>query len=723
MKLAGKTTQDLWAITVSNSTACWKRELFETAWNPEKIVSKCIGNLGNRKAGYQAFYRGLFVLYEQASLTDPLRLRYYGLDFSLANPTLQSFELPVSANARLLASYDNAEGFTDLLICADALLWRSAVDCFTESSKPYESPLAYKSPVAAALSGPISNLWSKQVSVAQAGDKFSLWTLDHSSLLSYQEFQTFPKPTSAGGKLRQSPPKALSPPIPLLDQGSYSDRFASIQNPRFGQKLFVMNDNDMTMSMLQQSIETRIWQAPIDVMIPDSDEIKEFLSHTISVQVEDQSKVQLRNVDLMLCCSTSTEMLVNGVSVRGSPTGTIVNVDEQGSLTVIIPSDGMAAPVLTIKDVPGSNKLLDGRTIDIDPMQKFWDQMTQVKTIEELRDLILADGTPLVRADMSEKDLHKALEAIQDMCKARQELASGGSPTVSATATNADRRWGALFRLKVQEAYDWMVEKIGAAYRLVVNIAGHVWEFIVENFPQLAAAMQKTLEMIGKGWEWVKDKLEKIFPWKDILAVKHALVNITIAGVILGSDVFSNLEQKADECFIDLRKKVRDLKNKNLPKELTNIRISKDPPPPEGMKSTTLADMLKSPQMQYGAYHLRHSAGKQSESDLIGPRSEGETSFDRLFKRLSGILGSVVALAVRFGLNVVDLFSNKEFGLDVLIARIGLELAEDALGIMQKAVVALLGSLSDLLLELADAMNADIKLLIGPLYSRLTQGF
>ena len=290
VKLAGKTTQDLWAITVSNSTACWKRELSKMACNPEKIVSKCIGNLGKRKAGYQAFYRGLFVLYEQASLIDPFRLRFYGLDFSLANPTLQSFELPVPANARLLVSYDNAEGFTDLLVCADALLWRSAVDCFTKSSKPYESPLAYRSPVEEALSGPTSNLWSKQVSVAQAGENFSLWTLYHSPLLSYQEFQIFPKPTSAGEKLRQSPPKALSPPIPLLEQGSHSDRFASIQNPRFGQNHFVTNENSMTISRLQQSVATRIWQAPIDVMIPGSDEIKEIISHTISVHVDDQSK-------------------------------------------------------------------------------------------------------------------------------------------------------------------------------------------------------------------------------------------------------------------------------------------------------------------------------------------------------------------------------------------------------------------------------------------------
>ena len=46
-------------------------------------------------------------------------------------------------------------------------------------------------------------------------------------------------------------------------------------------------------------------------------------------------------------------MLVNGVSVRGSPTGTLVNADEQGTLTVIIPSDGLAVPALNIKDVSG----------------------------------------------------------------------------------------------------------------------------------------------------------------------------------------------------------------------------------------------------------------------------------------------------------------------------------------------------------------------------------
>ena len=345
--------------------------------------------------------------------------------------------------------------------------------------------------------------------------------------------------------------------------------------------------------------------------------------------------------------------------------------------------------------------------------------------MEDLRNLKLPDGTSFVKTDMSDKDLQKAIKAIQDLCKAREDLASRGSQAVTLITASADRQWGAWFWIKnkIQEAYEWAVEKVGAAYKFVVKIAGKVWEFIVENFPQIAAVIQKILEVISKGWEWVKNKFEEIFPWKDILSVKNALVNITTAGVIMGSDIFADLEKKADKCFDDLHKKVRDLKNKTLPKELADIRISKDPPMPVGLHNEKISDLMKSPQMQYGVYHLRHSSSKQSDSSVIGSRSEGETSFDRLYKRLSGIWDSVIALAVRFGANIVDLFSNKEFSLDVLIAKIGLEFAEDALRVIRKAVTALLGSLGDLLLELADAMNAKINIsVIGPLYSKLTQG-
>ena len=723
IKGAGKFTQDIWAVTVSNSTASWKREeRFEMPCNPEEVISKCIANIGN--PNFKAFYRGLFVLYRQASTTVPLQLRFVGLDFTLAHPTLQSFEQPVPAGARFVASYDNPEGFTDLLVCADTLLWRSAVDCFTKSQNPYQRPLIYQSPEGEMSHELMSASDPKQVSVAQAGNKISVWTLDQSALLSYQEFQIFAKPSLKGGN-RQSPPQELSPRIPLLEKSSNGDRFACMQDSRLGQKLFVVNDNGMTMSMLQQSVETRIWQSPIDVMIPNSDEILEFLSHTVSIQIQSESKAPIHDQELLLCCSTSAELLVNGVSVRGSPAGTVVKTDEQGSLTVIIPADGIAAPVLNLRDVPGNSHPLGGRIFNIDPMQKLWDEMAQVKGVEDLRNLKLPDGTPFTKPEMSELDLQKAVKSIQDLCKARQDLAFEGSQALTATTASADSRWGAWlwFKTKLADAYDWAVEKIGAAYKFVLTIAGKTWEFILETFPQVASVLQSVLEIISKGWEWVKNKLEEIFPWNDILSVKNALVNITTAGLIMGSDVFANLEKKADECFDDLRTKVRDLKRMTLPKDLTSIQFSKDPPMPAGMDDKKVADILKSPQAQYGVYHLRHSASNQSNSKTADSQSGTEGPFDRLYNRLSGVWDSVTALAVRFGANVLDLFSNKEFNLDVLIVKVGLEFAEDALGVMQKVIAALLGSLGDLLLALADAMNANINIpVIGPLYSQLTKG-
>ena len=599
--------------------------------------------------------------------------------------------------------------------------WRSAADCFTKSKDPYQEPFAYQPPTGVSFPKNVPLTSPKHVSVAQAGKRISLWTLDQNSLLTYKELLISSKPPK--GKV--PPPQELSPWIPLLESRSNNEHFASIQNPRVGQKLFILDKNGTNMSMLQQSVETCIWQSPIDVMIPDSDEIREFTSHTISIQVEDESKAPLPDQELLLCCSDASEMIVNGISTRGSVTGTAVKTDGQGSLTVIIPSDGIAAPILTIQEPNGSSSLLGGRTTSIDPIQKFWDRMAQVKTVDDLRNIKLPNGTSFVKADMSNDELSKAVKAIQDLLKARQDFSSRGTEAVSNENHNlVDSQWGAWswIRSKATEFSEWTVQKTGAVWKVVVNIAGQLWELIVENFPQIAAALQQILRLVSKGLQQLRDLLEEIFPWEDILLTKNALVNITTASIIMGSNVFANLEHKADECFANLCARVRDLKNRSLPKELADVRISKSPSIPTDMDDKKLSSLTKSPRMQFGTYHLHHS-GSDNTSGVLGSQSDGETFFDRLYDRLATIWKSMVELAERFGANIKDLFSKQEFDLDVLLAKIGLDLAEDALKVMQKIVTALLASLSDLLLELAYAMNADMNIpVISPLYSKMTNG-
>jgi hypothetical protein len=713
LKLAGKSTEDIWSVTVNNETGSWAREpLFQMPCNPGQIISKCIGNIGNRNPDYKASYRGLFVLYREASTTANLQLRFVGLDFTLETPTLQSFEQPVPDGARVISSFDNLEGWTDLVVYSDRILWRTAIECFTKSENPYRAPAPYDEAPGVLL--PANGAVAKQMTIVQAGDKLSIWTLDTKSLLSWQEFEIYKKET-------RSPPKALCPPLPLLEQRHDNDRFAAVYNSRLGQKIFVADQAGKRIRMLHQSVETRMWQAPVDVMLPDSDEVREYLSHTITINAEDASKQPMVHQDLLLTSSIGIEMIVNGASVLGSPSGVKVRTDEQGSLTVVIPANGLSAPVLMVKDVPGSaSYAFGGRETAVDPMQKLWDELSKVKSVEDLRALKLPDGTSFLREGLSEADQKKAIKSIQDLLLARRDIASGMK---KVDMSGSDRRWGAWHWIKetAEDAFEWVVEKVGQAWRFVVKIAGQAWDFFIENFPQVAAALQKILEIIGKGWEAVKDLFEELFPWKDIVAVKNALVNMTTAGIIMGSDVFASLESKADEKFRELRQKVQELKGKPLPKELADIKFSNAPPTPDGMNDRGLSSFIKSPQMQYGAYHLSHSGGVEERGGVLPPRSEGETSFDRLSKRLSGIFDSLAELAIRFGTNIADLLSNPTFDLETLIKKVGLDLAYDALGVIQKAVTAILGSLSDMLLELANAINADIKIpVIGPLYKSLT---
>ncbi|KAK0384084.1 hypothetical protein NLU13_8173 [Sarocladium strictum] len=715
LKLADKSTEDIWSVTVSNETASFAREpLFQMTCNPGEIISKCIGNIGNRNPDYKASYRGLFVLYKEASASADLQLRFVGLDFDRETPTLQSFEQPVPDGARVISSFDNPEGWTDLVVYSDTLLWRTAVECYIKADRPYRAPTRYGGEDREVQMLPHRPL-AKQMAIAQAGDRLSIWTLDTNSLLSWQEFEIY-------GKETRKPPKALCPPLPLLEQRHGSDRFAAVCNSRLGQKVFIADQAGTRLKMLHQSVETRMWQAPVDVMLPVSDEVREYLSHTVTINAEDASKQPMAQQELLLTSSTGTEMIVNGVSVLGSPSGVKVKTDERGSLTVVIPANGLAAPILSVKDVPGAAvAVFGGRETTIDPMQKVWDELAKVQSVDDLRALTLPDGTSFIRDGLSKADQENAVKSIKDLLLARQSIASGLRK--ADTSRPSDPRWGAWHWVKdaAEEAVECFVEQVGQAWKFVVKIAGQAWEFLIENYPQVAAALQKILEMVGKGWEAIREYFEELFPWRDIVAVKNALVNMTTAGIIMGSDVFATLESKADERFRELRQKVLDLKGKPLPKELADIKFSNAPPTPNGMSDKGLDSFVRSPQMQYGVYHLSHSGGVEEKSGVLPPRSQGETSFDRLTKRLSGIFDSLTQLALRFGVNIADLLSNPSFDLETLIQKVGLDLVYDALGVIQKTITAILGSLSDVLLELANALNADIKIpVIGPLYKSLT---
>jgi len=93
--------------------------------------------------------------------------------------------------------------------------------------------------------------------------------------------------------------------------------------------------------------------------------------------------------------------------------------------------------------------------------------------------------------------------------------------------------WYTIYN-KVQAGYKSVIKKVGVGWQFIVELVDKVWEFLHTNAPQLAEAMQKVLETVTQGWEWLKKKFAFIFSWGDILSIKNVFVNLTTQGYLVG---------------------------------------------------------------------------------------------------------------------------------------------------------------------------------------------
>lgn len=112
-------TEDISVITVNTDAKSWsKPSLFKLPTNTDQIISKCVGNL--------SMFRGMYVLYKES--TGKVSMRFVGLDPEESFPVLQSIAQIVPEGATQIASFDNADGLSDLLIAGKQLSWLSAHD-------------------------------------------------------------------------------------------------------------------------------------------------------------------------------------------------------------------------------------------------------------------------------------------------------------------------------------------------------------------------------------------------------------------------------------------------------------------------------------------------------------------------------------------------------------------------------------------------------------------
>jgi hypothetical protein len=256
-------------------------------------------------------------------------------------------------------------------------------------------------------------------------------------------------------------------------------------------------------------------------------------------------------------------------------------------------------------------------------------------------------------------------------------------------------------------------------WKFVVELVKKVWNFVIETVQHVAAAIQTILEAISDGWEWIKQKLGFIFSWDDIISVKNVLVNVATRGILLAADSAQHLEEKAQAIFDKIQAGLGYLKQyqDKLPKEIMDIPLSAKANQERRLKSTNneVQKQVQSPQGQYGIYHAKHSGA------TVGPRKEGESTWDRLWKRLQDVVAKIQTLILRLCKNIFTLLGKEDVTVGDLISQVGLDFAQDFIAFGSSIITGILGSLSDLFLELADKINAEINIpVLSPLYKLLT---
>ncbi|KAF9770642.1 hypothetical protein IL306_011769 [Fusarium sp. DS 682] len=202
-------TEEILMIIVDSDMQVWSMDSqLKLSVNTDQIISKCVGNLPR--------LRGMYVLYKET--TDKLSMRFVGLDpeelrilpnfMRDSSTVLHSIDQMVPEGATQIASFDNADGLSDLLIAGNQLSWLSAGDGFQ----------GHKKPISIDESNAYSGCIQLQVSNATNG------------AMTVRSVTPSATPTSQGFDISSSGavPTKTSEAVPISGQDKTNDSFAVV---------------------------------------------------------------------------------------------------------------------------------------------------------------------------------------------------------------------------------------------------------------------------------------------------------------------------------------------------------------------------------------------------------------------------------------------------------------------------------------------------------------
>jgi hypothetical protein len=190
----------------------------------------------------------------------------------------------------------------------------------------------------------------------------------------------------------------------------------------------VVADASGNLSMLMQDTMSGLW-TNTPFYTPSLTQNVSFQSYTVHINVLDASLTSLTNYSVLLKSVGWVDITVNGAAVRVGPSGTPLATDDDGVLTLLIPTDDIASYVFTVDNVPGDTVFKS--PVSVDPSFKVNNTLAGIKTKEDLQNQPLQTGGHLLDGTTVPVDqIEQAADAIHTLHQERTNAAKDGSRLV-----------------------------------------------------------------------------------------------------------------------------------------------------------------------------------------------------------------------------------------------------------------------------------------------------
>lgn len=249
----------------------------------------------------------------------------------------------------------------------------------------------------------------QEISVAQASSDLTIWASNDRSSVGY---------------LRASIDLAtVASPIPVIPERQ-GGRFSVFKSNTEGYEQLIVSDSAGALSLIRHDPALGFWK-PTPFYTPTLDKIVDVRCYTMQTSVLDENKKPYANSEVLLKSSGYADVLVNGLSVQASPTGVPAVTDQEGLLTIIIPTDGIESNTFSVTalDDDKSRSETSKDALPLDPTGKVYDALAKIQNGDDLKNARTQTGQSVIQnPDLSDDDIDQAAKAIATSVSARESV-------------------------------------------------------------------------------------------------------------------------------------------------------------------------------------------------------------------------------------------------------------------------------------------------------------